>query len=264
MKVLLRVGLALIVALGLGSARASTNSTDITDMWWNPAESGWGVNIILQNDVAFMTFFVYDTTSTPIWYTSDIHYQGIDGTGALVWTGNLYATTGPWFGGPFPPSNVTRRQAGTVSFALSSIDQATLSYSVDGVVVTRALERQTWTSEDYTGTYVGGFSIQLSSCNPASLNGLEEDAGTMSVSHNGSSISFVLTGTTDTCSFTGTYAQTGKLGQTQGSYSCASGISGTFSAAEMNPTISGFTARVNGQNQFCDWSGTFGGIRRAQ
>ncbi len=222
------------------------------------------MNIILQNDVAFMTFFVYDTTSTPIWYTSDIHYQGVDGNGALVWTGNLYATTGPWFGGSFPPSSVTRRLAGTASFTLTSIDQATLSFSVDGVVVTKTLERQTWTNEDYTGTYVGGFSVQFSSCNPASLNGLQEEAGTMSVSQNGSSISLLLASASDTCSFNGTYTQTGKLGQVDGSYSCASEISGSFSAVEMNPTISGFTARISGQNQLCNFSGTFGGIRRAQ
>ena len=29
-------------------AKASTYSTEITDMWWNPSESGWGVNVILR------------------------------------------------------------------------------------------------------------------------------------------------------------------------------------------------------------------------
>jgi len=32
----------------------------------------------------------------------------------------------------------------------------------------------------------------------------------------------------------------------------------------MTPTINEFTARIKGQNQFCQWSGYFGGISRAQ
>jgi hypothetical protein len=76
-------------------------------MWWNPAESGWGVNIILQNSVVFATFFVYDTNHNPVWYTAPLYYQG-----NFVWSGNLYATAGPWFGGPFPPGVATIRQGG--------------------------------------------------------------------------------------------------------------------------------------------------------
>ena len=38
-----------------GPVRASTNTTDITGMWWKPAESGWGVNVTLQNDFAFLS-----------------------------------------------------------------------------------------------------------------------------------------------------------------------------------------------------------------
>jgi hypothetical protein len=47
------------------AVRASTVSTDITGMWWVPTESGWGVNITLQNDLAFATFFVYDAQRNP-------------------------------------------------------------------------------------------------------------------------------------------------------------------------------------------------------
>jgi hypothetical protein len=67
------------------------------------------------------------------------------------------------------------------------------------------------------------------------------------------------------CSFSGGYSQAGKLGQVQGTYSCTDGTHGTFVAFEMMPTISGFTARVQGQNQYCSqWSGYFGGLARAQ
>jgi hypothetical protein len=264
MRGLRRVGVAMLLVLCAGFAGASTNTSEITDIWWNPAESGWGVNIVLQNDVAFMTFFVYDAAQNAVWFTSDIHYQGINGAGALVWTGALYATKGPWFGGQFRPANVSDRQAGNVSFTLSSLNQATLTYSVDGSTVTKSLQRQTWTNENYTGSYAGGWSIRTSQCNPSSLNGIDEEAGVISVSQNGSNTSIVASNGTGTCTFAGTYTQAGKLGQVNGSYTCPNGTNGTFAIFEMTPTISGFTGRVTGQNQYCQWSGYFGGINRAQ
>jgi hypothetical protein len=175
----------------------------------------------------------------------------------------MYATRGPWFGGPFT-SAVTTRPAGTVTFALSSVTKATLTYSVDGITVSKALQRQTWTNENYTGTYAAGYSIQRSQCSPSSLNGLDEEVGTISVNQSGTTMSMVLAYGYDTCTFSGTYEQAGKLVRVQGTYRCGSGVQGTFDAIEMTPAISGFTARVRGQNQYCQWSGFLGGIARAQ
>ena len=239
------------------NAHASTNTSDITDMWWVPAESGWGVNIILQNGVAFATFFVYDTNHNPVWYTAELHYQG-----NFVWSGGLYATTGPWFGGPFSPNTI--RQAGTATFSLPSQNQGNLTYSVDGVAVSKMMQRQTWTNENYSGTYAGGYSIRLSSCVPSSLNGIQDVAGLLTVSQTGASVSMAATTTGASCNFSGTYTQTGKLGDVSGTYSCTDGTHGAFEAFEMTPTVSGFTSRIVGQNQFCNWSGYFGGIARAQ
>ena len=66
------------------------------------------------------------------------------------------------------------------------------------------------------------------------------------------------------CTFAGTYSQTGKLGGVQGNYSCSDGAHGSFTMFDMTPTISGFTARAQGANQFCQWSGFVGGIARAK
>src|SRR5574340_833441 len=72
------IAAALFAAFGVWTsvALASTSTSDITDMWYNPNESGWGVNVIEQNDVAFITFFVYDAQKIPMWYTSALFYQG--------------------------------------------------------------------------------------------------------------------------------------------------------------------------------------------
>jgi hypothetical protein len=249
----------LAVALLAGPAGASSNSSEITDMWWNPSESGWGVNIILQNNVAFMTFFVYDTNQNPVWYTAQLSAQS-----GGVFAGPLYATKGPWFGGPFPPANVTIRQAGTVTFTLANLENATLTYTVDGVPVTKSVQRQTWTLENFTGAYAGGFSVRRSSCNPSSLNGVQELFGAVTVAQNGSAVNVSIGAAPQTCNFTGTYGQTGKLGAVSGTYSCSDGAAGNFEAFEMTPTVSGFTARVQGASQFCQWAGALGGVIRAQ
>lgn len=246
-----------------GAAQASTATSDITDMWWNPNESGWGVNVIQQSGTAFVTFFVYDQGGIPIWYSSAITFQGTDTNGSLVWTGPLIATTGPWFGGPFPPANVTRRTAGSVKFTLVDLNDAILQYSVDGVAVTKVIERQTWGSENYTGSYLGGYSVTATNCSPSYLNGVQEVVGALSVTQSGSNVTMTANTGSTSCTFSGAYAQAGKYGQVQGSYACGDGTGGTFTASEMMPSINGFTAYVTGQNQYCQWSGTLGGITRA-
>ena len=248
--------------LGLAdNARSSTFSSEITDFWWNANESGWGINVTLQNDTAYATFFVYDSAGNPTWYSVALNWQG-----NYVWSGPLYAIRGPWFGGPFNPANVATRAVGVATFTLSDLGHATLTYTVDGVPVSQSVTRTTWKNENYSGSYAGGYSIRASGCFPVTLNGVQEEVGLVSVTHTGSNVSMSLTGTIDglSCSFSGSYTQTGKLGQIDGSYSCNDGTHGTFSAFEMTPTITGFTAQVQGRNQYCaQWIGNFGGIKRA-
>ena len=35
-------------------------SNNFQDLWWNPSESGWGVNVAHQGDILFATLFTYD------------------------------------------------------------------------------------------------------------------------------------------------------------------------------------------------------------
>src|SRR5690348_1835665 len=90
---------AAVLCLGLGvafNAAATTFSTDATDLWYAaPAESeaGWGVNVVQQDDVLFLTMFVYAPSGFPTWFVgSNTAFSGKSGN-ALVYTGPLYATT---------------------------------------------------------------------------------------------------------------------------------------------------------------------------
>jgi hypothetical protein len=228
-------------------------------MWWNPAESGWGINVMQQNDTAFFTFFVYGPDQKPIWYT----FSGVD-SGDFSWSGTLYLTQGPYFGGAFSSTAVSYRAVGTAVFQGLFINQATLTYTVDGTSVTKNLQRQTWKNENLNGTYAGGYSARLGNCSPSSQNGLDEQVGLIYVTQSGLNVTISASLNGGTCNFTGQYSQTGKLGKIVGTYSCVNGVAGTFNLFDVTRTISGFNGRLDAQNQYCTASGYFGGITRAR
>ena len=253
----------LLLSLNFDRAAASSYTTDMSDWWWNPSESGWGVNISQQNDVLGVAFFVFDSNQKPVWYTAALNYQSSQ---SFVWSGDLYATQGPWFGGAYNSAAVTRTKVGTATFTALQINSATLQYSINGVSVTKQIQRITFKNENLSGNYIGGFSIKFSGCsNPAYEGLVDNEVGVMPVTHSGSTVTVTVPLSAGyTCTFTGQYSQAGKLGEIDGSYTCTDGTNGTFSAVEVTPTISGFTSRVSGQNQVCKWSGSLGAITRAQ
>ena len=240
---------------------ATSFSTNQSDLWWNPAESGWGIQFVQEADVIFATLFVYDQTRVPIWYTATLNYAG-----NLTWTGALYLTNGPWFGaGFFDPSSVGVQQVGTMTAYFPFVDSGTLSYSVNGVVVNKSITRQLLRLEDFTGDYIGGIEETLAGCaNPAN-NGAVEDFAFITVNHVGTSMSIVTSDATGfSCTFNGVYGQAGHMGQLTGSFSCSNGDQGNFNAFEMEVSRSGFTARFTGNDIFCSSiSGRIGGLRRS-
>jgi hypothetical protein len=248
---------ALLGTLAALSAHASSFSTDVSDLWWNPNESGWGLNVIQQNDILFATMFVYSSSGAPAWYVgSAVTFQSNNG-GVITYSGPLYQTAGPYFGGGFNPANVTNRPVGTITLRLTDIANATLTYSVDGLTVTKAITRQTWRNNNLSGTYVGATIGTYSGC--PSGNGYSEEAGIIGISHNGASISVALS---SGCVATGTYRQFGRMGDIEGTISCTNGAIGQFVAFELEPNISGLTGRAMSQYGACRWEGRIGGLRR--
>jgi hypothetical protein len=248
------------VVLWLGSAHATQSTTDVTDLWWNPAESGWGMQVVQEADTIFVTLYVYDSSNNPIWYVATGVYQG-----NFLWTGDLYQTTGPWFGASvFNPDAVTATKVGTLTFIGGpSVASGTIVYSVNGVVVTKQIQRQTLRNDSYQGTYVGQFRDVLTCSDPAQ-NGTVIVPVTLTVAHPATSaFTMVTTGSVATCTYTGTYSQTGRFGNvSNGSYACTDGTSGTFRFFEMYVNIAGFTGRGTFQNTACSATFHFGGMRQ--
>jgi hypothetical protein len=172
-------------------------------IWWNKSESGWGINFSQQAEVIFASMFVYRATGQPVWYVATMRSTAaVPGT----FSGDLYETTGPYFGAAsFNPGNVTARRAGTMGFTSSSGINGTLSYNVDGVVVTKVIEPQPLATIALASTYaVTLIGAPQNNC-PMSQN----LAGASRVLLSGNSFQLQNAAGQAICSATGAYTQAG-------------------------------------------------------
>jgi hypothetical protein len=121
------------------SATTASSTTNYTALWWNPAENGWGVNFTHQGNILFGTLFTYDANRTPLWLVMSNGDLQPDGS----YSGGLYRTTGPAFNAnPFTPITAANyTTVGTMSVSFSGANAGTLRYTVNGVQVTKSIER---------------------------------------------------------------------------------------------------------------------------
>lgn len=242
-------------------ASANTFTTDLTDLWWNATESGWGVTATHQREIVFLTFFVYGADNRPTFYTATLSYTGQTGSGALNFTGAMYQTTGPWFGTFFNPNAVSVRQVGTATFT-AFVEAATLSYSVDGVGVTKALTRQTFRTNDLTGNYAGVFRETTSGCGNPTNNGTAESIVSASITTTATTMTMTTNENGFVCNWSGNYRQAGRMGSSTGTYTCGA-LQGTYDMVEIEANPSGITGRYSGQDNSCaQVSGRFGMVTR--
>jgi cytochrome c553 len=90
-----------IVPGGLGSPPTATQPQ--SGYWWNPAESGRGYTVEVQDSTVFIAAYMYDASGNPVWYasgpaalTGDNTYQGtlLEYTGGQTLTGTYQAPSG--------------------------------------------------------------------------------------------------------------------------------------------------------------------------
>jgi hypothetical protein len=256
----------LLVTLGFAlPASAVSTGIDYTDLWYNPSESGWGVNLIQQNNVIFATLFVYGPDNSARWYVASSLVGGGNN-----FTGQLFQTTGPAFTGTFNPGAVTATPVGNMTLTFTSVSTGTQTYSVNGATVNKQVQRQTWAGESFNGTYLGGLTATGTSCHNGATNGPVLIFDILTVNHQSNSFSarvnfFNSAGVASVCTFNGTYGQNGHLGNVNGSFSCTFGTTagnqGSFSIAQMAGTQNGFSGAFTGSDQFCNYTGFFGGVR---
>jgi len=255
-------------------AVATSYSTDYSDLWWGGInESGWGVNLIQQNDIIFATAFVYGSDSTAHWYSATLRPVG---GSASSYSGALQESRGPWLGNPgFDPKAVTRVDVGSMTVAFSGPNSGSLNYSVNGVQVSKQITRLSFANNNISGIYIGGMVGRSSGCSGVAA-GQVSVFDNLTVTQNGTSVTMRVdfnqggTGTSSVCTYTGTLSQAGRLSAINGgTYNCTVGgtavNSGTFSLSGLDAGVNGFSASYSGQDQYCSsYIGRFGGVRDVQ
>ena len=119
-------------------------SDNASGLWWNAAESGWGLNLNQQGTTLFATLFNYDVgaglTNRPLWLVLPAGVQQADGS----FRGALYQTTGPAFNAsPFTPIGATNlAEVGTMQITFLGKAQATLQYTVNGTSTVKNITPQ--------------------------------------------------------------------------------------------------------------------------
>jgi lysyl endopeptidase len=120
---------------------AVTPAADYTDLWWNPSESGWGLNLVQHpSTIIFGVWYTYEADGTRTWFVMPTGSW----TSSTTYTGPLYVTNGPAFTKTFVAGQVQPRQVGSATLNFTGSGTGTFSYSVDGVSGTKSIQRQSY------------------------------------------------------------------------------------------------------------------------
>ena len=118
-------------------ATSRAGSVNYQDLWWNPAESGWGVNLTHQGTTLFATLFIYEAGGRDFWLVMSDGKRQANGS----FTGDLFRTGGPAFNAS-PFVGITVAPVGIMTFTFQSGTSGTLVYTVNGVTITKQIQRQ--------------------------------------------------------------------------------------------------------------------------
>lgn len=218
-----------------------------TDLWLNPNESGWGLNIVEQGNTLFGTLFVYDAEGKPRWYSaSNLAFEQCAPPDAAsdCWgrfRGALVESTGPYFGTSFNPAAVNRRQVGAMTIAFYANNTAILDYTVDGVTVaSKELKRFAFRTNSLAGTYAAHITAQGNND-----RGMQVGAMTIDVSQSGDAITMTMRGSRGTCTLRARAFQFGRQLIPTGPYDCGGAAFGQMSLIDVYVTSTGFTGWVD-------------------
>ncbi|MEO8676109.1 MAG: hypothetical protein ABI569_11045 [Casimicrobiaceae bacterium] len=200
------------------------------DWWWNPDQSGHGLNIGQQDNILFVSWFTYDEQGQGMWLVTSGTLSG------KTLTGNWSRTTGPKLGTPFDPLQVTTSTVGTVTITFADLHRAKMDWTVNAKSGTVDLVRQTWSPVVLSGIYAGsshgnvcGQGLEFWQSNTLTITQTSPPGGpqTMKVidvdNHGG------------TCTFDGEVTKSGSFIHHSGAYSCVNG--GVLGTGTHNTTM---------------------------
>lgn len=257
---------ALVAATHAIPAGATAYSSDQSDLWWNPGESGWGVQFVQRGPLIFATMFVYAQNGTPTWYTALLSPSSTSASGekatALAWSGDLAANTGTFFGAP-SWMGASATKVGTMHWTPSNLNTGTLTYTVNGTQETKPIVRQFIVMDDFSGTYTGGIHDAISGCTDPTKNATFDDFATLTVTQSAQGLNVALTSQMGlNCTFSGALTQAGRFGASSGTFVC-NGKTTSGGLTGIAVGIDSLSAHFNDTNpgNGCSTSGYFAGAR---
>lgn len=145
---------------------------------------------------------------------------------------------------------------------VSPVDRgrARLDYTVDGVEVSPAIERFTWSLPATYATWLSVVSLRVTAddrtVTPQTTHGtavldIEDGVATLT-----------MTGPQENCEYRGNYRQMGRLGSFGGEFACGALRAGRFEIDDLEITTHGVSGRLRATWAGGSGAGTFGGARR--
>ena len=256
------------------SAERSGLQPDPTGIWFDPAESGWGLAITQQGGTSVAVLFVYGTDGKPAWYVASNVIDTGHGVNTLVqeaFAGTLYRTTGPYYGSDTDTTVLGATAAGTLQVAfIGGTDKLDVAYTVAGTAVHKTVQRETWGSnaallhDSFTG---GLFPSTGTACGSTGLFATTPVTLITTTDPSSGSIRFSWgTGTDTACVLDTTYTQTGQLASLAGPLKCGpignpTATLGTVTIFGASVAEKGFAGFAGFSSGGCATGGFVGGVR---
>jgi hypothetical protein len=125
----------------IATEKTITDGRNFTGLWNNdPAETGWGIAFHQQYETAFAVAYVYGPGNVPLWFVMPGGTWSQNGP-EDNYEGPIYTVTGPPVTGVFNTNQVRATAAGTAKLTFKSHETGTVSYTLNGVTVTKELKR---------------------------------------------------------------------------------------------------------------------------
>ena len=264
-----RVLSALLLSLATLLPHAATADA-LTDSWWVPEESGWGLATVHERDLLTLTLYVHDASGAPRWLSAALRRYGNTQAGDPEFSGVLVETRGSAPSTPWDPAAAVSRGVGDIAFRARPGGRAELEYTVDGVRVRKDIQRLATQAARITGLHLAMLLPSYDSC-PVDFVGLSTfERGTLYIepcetcepdAAGGQPLSLdLLDGSREICHIDGHFRRHGSSGEIDGRYRCADGGEGPIRLRDIEFNSTGFSARFSTSHTRC---GEFSGILSA-
>jgi cyclophilin family peptidyl-prolyl cis-trans isomerase len=127
--------------ISIGAGITSSAALNYSGLWWNAAESGWGLSITQKRNIIFAAMYTYDAAGIPTWYV--MSRCEMPATSTTSCTGPIYKVSGgtaptvAWLG-----TNKLTEVAGSGTLTFDSAKSAKFSFTLNGVTSSKDITPQ--------------------------------------------------------------------------------------------------------------------------